>query len=115
MRVSMSKKRIFIYAILVVIVVLGFSIGGYIFFINSENWESARSVIKQTDVVTTRVGRVQEITTSPLGFFYRFSGDWAQVRFNLTITGEQGVALFKMEMEKSDNVWKITKIEELGY
>ena len=113
MKFTMSRKRMFTYTVLVVIAILVFSIGGYIYFINSEDWVAARSVIKKTEEVTTQVGRVQKITTSPFGFYYRSSGNWAEARLKLTITGDQSVAVFKVEMDKPDNTWRVKKIKQL--
>jgi hypothetical protein len=108
----MTKRRILTYTSLAVVIILAFWIGVYTYFVNSEDWVSIESVIKKTDVVTTRVGRVQKIETSPFGYSYSSDGMWATARFKLTITGEKDVALFRVEIEKSDNVWKIIRIEE---
>ena len=55
MKFTMSKKKMIIYAIFAFVAVLAFWIGGYTFFINSEDWVAARSVIKKTEEVTAQV------------------------------------------------------------
>jgi hypothetical protein len=107
----MSRKKILRSLVIVVVAILLFWIGGYTFFVNSEELVSIKSVITETDVVTTRVGKVNEITTSLFGFSYSFSGKWAHTDLRLTVTGEKGVAQFQVELEKSDGSWRIIQIK----
>ena len=88
-------------------------LGGYIFFVNSEDWSSAKRIIKNTEVIKYRVGDVKYIELFLWGTQYRFSGDWARAELNLEISGEKDVAEFSVEIEKNrKGVWEIKQVLE---
>lgn len=112
-KILMLNKRKVVYAIIIFVVILATWFGGYLLFINSEKWSSIKSVIKNNETVITRVGRVQSIKTSLFGVSYRFSGTFAHASLKITVIGEKGVARFKVEIEKSDDLWRIIQIKSL--
>jgi len=88
-------------------------LGGYVFFVNSKDWYSVEQVINNSEDIKLRVGDVIDISVSPWGFQYSFSGDWARVELDLEISGERGVAEFSVEIEKNqEGVWVIKRVVE---
>jgi hypothetical protein len=110
---KISKRKLLLYGALAVTVAIGLWLGGYSYFINSDDWSSAEQVISKSEPVISRVGVVQKITLSPLGFYYRFSGDWAQMHASMTVIGDKAEARFKVEMEMANGRWILTRIETL--
>lgn len=110
----MTRKRKLIYGGLALTIAFASWIGGYVFFVNSEEWHSAEQVIKKSEVIKSRVGDVKDIELSLWGFRrYSSSGDWARVELDLEISGEKDVADFSVEIEKNrKGIWLIKQISE---
>jgi len=110
MKKTLTKKKISIYTLLAIISVLMFWLGGYYSFVNSSNWVEIESAIKNNTVVVSAVGKVQKVISSPFGFFYRSSGNWAETKLNVVITGDVTTAAFSVEASKNNSPWKIGRI-----
>lgn len=110
---KINKRKILLYGVLAVTVAIGFWLGGYSYFKNSDDWSSAQQLISKSETVISRVGVVQKIALSPLGFYYRFSGDWAQASISMIVTGDKAEARFKANMEMANGRWSLTRIELL--
>jgi len=110
----MTRKRKLIYGGLALTIAVASWLGGYAFFVNSEEWHSAEQVIKKSEIIKSRVGDVKDIELSLWGFRrYSSSGDWARVELDLGISGEKDVAKFFVEIEKSrKGVWTIKQVLE---
>ncbi|MBL1276517.1 MAG: hypothetical protein COB30_010540 [Ectothiorhodospiraceae bacterium] len=110
----MTRKRKLIYGGLALTIAVASWIGGYAFFVNSEEWRSAEQVIKKSEVIQSRVGNVKYIELSLWGFRrYSSSGNWAIVELDLVIAGDKDVADFSVEIEKNrKGVWKIKQVLE---
>ena len=110
---AMTRKKKLMYGGMALMIAVASWFGGYVFFVNSEDWSSAKRIIKNTEVVKSRVGDVKDIELFLWGTQYRFSGDWARAELNLEISGEKDVAEFFVEIEKDrKGVWIIKQISE---
>jgi len=108
----MAVRKAFIYGLIAVLVTVGFWLGGYVYFINSDDWYLAQKTISASETVISSVGPVKEISVSPFGFSYHFSGEWGRAKLNLLIRGDSGEAKFKADLEKSNGKWTLVRIKE---
>lgn len=107
----MTSKKKLLYGLLAVLVTVGFWLGGFLHFVNSDEWYLAKESISTSEIVTSDVGHVKEISVSPLGFSYRFSGDWGQAKLRLLIRGDRGEGKYAAELEKTDDNWTLVRVE----
>lgn len=107
----MTSKKKFLYGLLAVLVTVGFWLGGFLYFVNSDEWDLAKESISASEIVTSDVGHVKEISVSPLGFSYRFSGDWGQAKLRLLIRGDRGEGKYAAELEKTHDNWTLVRVE----
>lgn len=91
---------------------VGFWLGGYLYFVNSDEWILAKKAISASKIVTSDVGQVSEVTVSPLGFSYRFSGEWGQAKLRLLVRGDRGEAKYSAELEKTNDNWTLRRVEK---
>ena len=105
-------KKALLYGFLAVLVTITFWLGGYAYFVGSDDWHVAQETIVNSKIVTSEVGKVEDISVSPFGFSYRFSGQWGEARLRLLVRGDSGEAKFKAVLEKSKGKWKLAGIEE---
>ncbi len=108
----MTVRKALLYSLLAVLVTLGFWVGGYAYFINSDDWYLAQKTISTSETVASSVGPVRDISVSPFGFSYRFSGEWGQAKLRLLVHGDKGEAKFKADLEKSKGKWTLVRIKE---
>jgi len=108
----MTMKKVLLYGLLAVLVAIAFWLGGYAYFVGSDDWRLAQETIVNAKTVTSEVGNVEDISVSPLGFSYRFSGRGGEVRFQLLVRGDSGESKYKAVLEKSKGKWKLIRIEE---
>jgi hypothetical protein len=106
-----NKRKLLMYGVVAVVVAVGFWLGGYSYFRYSDEWPAAQQVISNSDFVTSSVGKVRKIELSPFGFYYRFSGDWAQARVCIVVTGDKAEARFKADVEMVNGRWSLKRIE----
>jgi len=109
----MKQRRVIAYGAIAIVVAIGFWLGGYFYFVNSDDWLLAERQISTSPAVTDVVGKVKRISPSPLGFFYRFSGDWAKANMRMQIAGEKNVSRFKVELEMVSGRWTVKKVKRL--
>lgn len=109
---KVNSRKLLIYGLVAVTVALGFWLGGYSYFKYSDDWTAAQQLISTSDIVVSRVGKVQKIDPSPIGFYYRLSGDWAEARITIVVAGEKAKARFKADIGMADGRWKLARIEE---
>ncbi len=108
----MTVRKAFLSILFVVLVMLGFWLGSYYYFINSDDWYYAKKTISSSEKIISVVGPVKEISLSPFGFSYGFRGDrWALATFKGYVLGDKGEKKFKAELEKSKGKWKLLMIE----
>ncbi len=86
--------------------------GGYAYFINSDDWYLAQKTISTSETVVSNVGPVRNVSVSLFGFSYRFSGEWGQAKLRLLIHGDKGEAKFEADLEKSKGKWTMLQIKE---
>lgn len=110
MNKTITKKKLSTYALLALVAIIVFWLGGYYAFVNSTGWTEIESAIKNNKVVVNTVGKVQKVDSSPLGFYYSFSGNWAEAKLNVVITGDVTTANFLIEVSKNNSPWKIGRI-----
>lgn len=108
----MTSKKKLLYGLLAVLVTIGFWLGGYLHFVNSDEWILAKKAISASEIVTSDVGQVSEVTVSPLGFSYRFSGEWGQAKLRLLVRGDRGEAKYSAELEKTHDNWTLVRVEK---
>lgn len=108
----MTMKNALLYGLLAVLVTIGFWLSGYTYFVNSDNWHVAQETIANSKIVTSEVGNVKDISVSPFGFSYRFSGQWEQAKLRLLVRGDLGKSKFKAVLEKSKGKWRLVRIEK---
>ena len=108
----MTMKKALLYGLLAVLVTMAFWLGGYAYFVGSSDWRLAKEAIVNSETVTSEVGMVTDISVSPFGFSYRFSGQWAEAELRLLVRGDAGESRFKANLEKSDGEWELGRIEE---
>jgi hypothetical protein len=109
---AMTMKKTLLYGLLAVLVTVGFWLGGYAYFVGSDDWRVAQETIASSEVLTSKVGKVKGISVSPLGFSYRFSGQWGEAKLRLLVRGDSGESKCKAVLEKSKGKWKLVRIEE---
>lgn len=109
----MRIRKLLMYGATAVLVAIGFWLGGYAYFTHSEEWHSAQELVSTSEIVSARVGKVQNISVSPFGFFYRFSGDSGDAKLTLTVRGTNGQAKFKAEMRMSRGTWVLVRLTEI--
>lgn len=109
----MKQRRVVAYAAVAIVVAIGFWLGGYFYFVNSDDWLLAERQISMAPAVTNVVGKVERISPSPLGFFYRFSGDWAQANMRMQIAGDKTAGRFKVELEMVGGHWTVKGVKQL--
>lgn len=109
----MVREKKFIYGGVALIIVVLSWFGGYAFFINSDEWLSVKQIIRDSEDIQLRVGDVKDISLSPWGFKYSFSGNWARAELDLKISGNKAVTRFFVEIEKDRRgVWMIKQLSE---
>lgn len=108
----MNMRKALLYGLLASLITLGFWLGGYTYFIRSDDWRFAQKTISESEAVKSSVGQVREISVSPFWFSYRFSGQWGQARLRLLVRGDKGEAKFRADLEKSRGQWTLAQIEE---
>jgi len=108
-----KKRKILLYVLIAVVVVVGFWLGGYSYFRYSTDWSAAQQLIAKSEPVTSRVGNVTDVSVSPFGFLYRFSGDWATANATVTVTGDRGKGRFRVELEMVDGRWRIVQLKPI--
>ena len=110
MNKAITKKKIITYVLLVFIAIIVFWFGGYYAFVNSTSWVEIESAIKNNNMIVNTVGKVQKVDSSPLGFYYSSSGNWAETKINVSITGDVTTADFQIEVSRNNSPWKIGRI-----
>jgi len=109
----MTRKKMLIYGGFALIITVASWLGGYLFFVNSEEYYSVVRVIKNSEVIKLRVGNVKDISVSLWDFQYKFSGDWARAELNVEISGEKDIAEFSIDIEKNrKDGWVIKRVVE---
>lgn len=109
---TMNKRRLAAYAGVTVLVVAAFWVGGYAYFTNSDSWDAAKQVISDSGTVTSRVGKVNKVSPSIFGFYYRYSGDSEEARLVVTVEGDKAQARFRAQLEKVRGTWVLVRISE---
>lgn len=94
----MSNRRIVWTALIVLLVVLGGYVGGYICFLHSDDWSDARNLLLAQTQST--VGTVHEVVPSIVGFSYKFSGDYARFHLNVELVGTEGERRYSADFER---------------
>ena len=110
MNKTITKKKLSTYVLLVFIAIIVFWLGGYYAFVNSTSWTEIESAIKNNNVIVNAVGKVQKVDSSPLGFYYSPSGNWAETKLNVSITGDVTTADFQIEASRNNSPWKIGRV-----
>ena len=106
-------KKIRVYVGLAIFLAFSAWYGAYIYFLNSHEWYSAEQTIRKSEIITDRVGNIQEISVSLWGFSYRFSGEWSRAEMSTKVSGEKKSSDFYIEIEKNKKgEWVIKKVIE---
>ena len=77
---TITVKKALAYGLAAAGLAVGIWLGGYTWFINSNEWKEISIIISESKRINSKVGEVREISTSPFGFSYRFSGDLINIK-----------------------------------
>jgi hypothetical protein len=103
----MTRKRIFGWALFALVVLVGSYVGGYFWFLSSDDWASAKQLLLAESPVA--VGKVQVVEPSIFGFAYKSSGEWAQFHLNVTLKGSAGQGRYSADFERKEGVVTMPK------
>jgi len=104
-----SRKGLW-YATVAVLLGIAVWIGGYVWFINSENWDELSDKIKASEQIRNSTGEVVKIEPGILGFSYRFAGGWAEIDISIKVTGDDGEHKFRVEAERINSEWNVKRV-----
>lgn len=101
----MTKKNAVRYFFIPLIAILVFWLGGYGYFRSSDDWQEIQRLLAQSPTVVSKVGKVQQISVSPMPFIYRFSGDSGSATLRISVIGSSGEYRTTVQMRKLNGVW----------
>lgn len=105
----MTQKRILGWALIALVAVVGSYVGGYYWFLSSDDWASAKQLLLAESPVA--VGKVQVVEPSIIGFAYKFSGEQARFHLNVTLKGSAGQSRYSADFERMERVVTMQKYE----
>jgi hypothetical protein len=101
----MTKKKLIRMAVIPLAAIFLFWVGGFFYFKSTDDWQKIKILLGKLPEVQEKVGVVEEITLSPFPFSYRFSGDTASAKLNVSVKGNIGKTKFQGQYEKKNGEW----------
>lgn len=104
----MSQRRIVWTTVITLFVLLGSYVGGFVWFLHSDDWSEARKVLL-TQTQST-VGAVREVEPSIIGFSYKFSGEYSRFHLNVELIGTEGEKRYSADFERTDGYLRMLSL-----
>ena len=101
---SKNIKRVITFGLLIILCVWAV---GYTIAINSAAYASAKKLVLENPKVSEKVGKVQDLRLSYLGFKVIYRLDGGNAYFRVIATGDRQSAEIILSMISKDNVWTI--------
>lgn len=96
----MSQRRVVWTAAFALFALLGSYVGGFLWFLHSDDWSEAQKVLL-TQTQST-VGAVRKVEPSIIGFSYKFSGEYSRFHLNVELVGAESEKRYSADFERVD-------------